>query len=83
MSGPGPRHLLTTDGGIEDLVADELRERVPEAGAELDAWPVTGRLRVANVALDELLRLTTINHVAEIRAEARATTLDEIAEVAG
>jgi putative N6-adenine-specific DNA methylase/tRNA (guanine6-N2)-methyltransferase len=66
--------LLTTDPGLEDVAAGEVMEDLP--GAAVDIRP--GQIRVETPAIDELLRLTTIHHVIELRGESEARTLDEV-----
>jgi putative N6-adenine-specific DNA methylase/tRNA (guanine6-N2)-methyltransferase len=70
--------LLTTDPGLEDVVAGEVVEKLPGAGVDIRPYGCRGRVRVEAPAADELLRLTTIHHVIEIRGESEARTLDEI-----
>ena len=59
--------LLTTDQNTEDLVADEIRERVP--GAEITLGPYGGEalVRVAAATIDVLLGLRTIHDVNDLR----------------
>jgi putative N6-adenine-specific DNA methylase/tRNA (guanine6-N2)-methyltransferase len=72
--------LLTTDSGIEDIVAEELCERQPGASVSLEPYGCPGEVRVEGAPVDDLFRLGTIHHVIEIRAEAEATTLDDVRE---
>ncbi len=72
------RYLLTTDPGLEDLVADELAERVPDA---TPGPPGAGRLLVEAVTTGSLLQLRTVHDVIEVRAEGRVDDLDDIGEV--
>jgi putative N6-adenine-specific DNA methylase/tRNA (guanine6-N2)-methyltransferase len=72
------RFLLTTDPGIEDLVADELRERCPGATVDTSPYGFPGQVRAETLGAAELLRLGTIHHVVEIRGEFDAESLDDV-----
>jgi putative N6-adenine-specific DNA methylase/tRNA (guanine6-N2)-methyltransferase len=75
------RFLLTTDPGIEDLVVDEVGELQPDASAATEPYGHPGEVRVENASEDRLLRLGTVHHVVEIRAEAEASTLEQVRQV--
>lgn len=74
----GLDYLLTTDPGIEEIVAGEIEERLPGARVQLLPSGGAGHLRVEQVTLERVLTLNTIHHVIEIRGEAEAATLDDI-----
>ncbi|MCP3982028.1 MAG: methyltransferase [bacterium] len=69
------RFLLTTDPGLEDLVVGEL------AGGPASALERPGCLVVEHDDLDALMRLGTIHHVTELRAEGEARTLDDVRRI--
>jgi putative N6-adenine-specific DNA methylase/tRNA (guanine6-N2)-methyltransferase len=73
------RFLLTSDEGLEDVVIDEIRELCPTAQARPDPSGFPGLVVTDGVVLSSLLRLTTIQHVIEIRGEARVASLEQIA----
>jgi tRNA (guanine6-N2)-methyltransferase len=75
------RFLLTTDPGIEDLVVDEVQERLPDASVHAEPYATPGQVRVETDAVDELFRLATIHHVVQIHAEAEALTLADIRRI--
>jgi len=77
------RFLLTTDRGIEDLVADEISEARPDAAVRVDPYSCGGLVRVDLADPDALMRLATVHHVLELRQEGTAATLDEIRITAG
>jgi len=72
------RFLLTTDPGLEDLVVEEWRELSPGAEARIEPYGHPGEVRVEADAADALLRLGTIHHVTELRAETEASTLEDV-----
>jgi len=72
------KFLLITDEGIEDLVADELRETRPDAGVRCEPFGFNGHVVVEGVELDDLLALRTIQHVIELRGQAAARSLTGI-----
>jgi len=72
------RFLLTTDPGIESVVADEVAELRPDAAVRVDPYGCGGQLRVELDTPAELERLATVHHILEVRHEAPAATLDEI-----
>lgn len=72
------RYLLTTDPGIEAVVADEIAELLPGVTARVDPYRCGGQVRIDLVAPADLRRLATVHHIVEVRQEAVAATLDEI-----
>lgn len=70
--------LLTTDAGLEDLTADEVRELHPGALISQRPYGRPGQIRVVNASPLDLSRLGTVHHVIEIRGEAQARTLDDV-----
>jgi putative N6-adenine-specific DNA methylase/tRNA (guanine6-N2)-methyltransferase len=72
------RYLLTTPAGIEDLTADEARERWPAASVEAKPFGCEGRVRVAGQGLGGLTELSTIHHVIDVRVEADADSLEAV-----
>lgn len=70
--------LLTTDPGLERIVAAEVSERAVGAIAEPAPYDAPGHVRVERADLETLLALTTIQHVIEIRGESGAATLDDV-----
>lgn len=68
--------LVTTDPGLEDVTAGEVVENLPGAAVDIR----TGWIRVETPAVDDLLRLTTVHHVIELRSESEARTLDDVRE---
>lgn len=70
-------YLLTTDPGIEEIVAEEFREAFP-GEARTRPYGCQGHVRVETEDVDALRQLTTIHHVIEIRREDAARTLEEI-----
>jgi putative N6-adenine-specific DNA methylase/tRNA (guanine6-N2)-methyltransferase len=72
------RFLLTTDPGLEDVAAEEVAESLPGAPLDIRPYAFPGHIRVEAPTVDDLLRLTTIHHIVEIRGEAEARTLDDV-----
>jgi len=72
------RYLLTTDVGIEAIAADEVADETPASGVQPAPYGVAGLVRVESAQAEDLLRLTTIHHVIEIRGEAEVVTLDDV-----
>ena len=72
------RFLLITDEGIEDITGQELLEAQPSAEVHREPFGFKGHVVVDGVPLDELLRLTTIQHVIELRGEAEARSLADL-----
>jgi putative N6-adenine-specific DNA methylase/tRNA (guanine6-N2)-methyltransferase len=70
--------LLTTDEGIEDIAGQELLETQPSAQVHREPFGFKGHVVVDGMPLDELLRLTTIQHVIELRGEAEAGSLADL-----
>jgi 23S rRNA G2445 N2-methylase RlmL len=75
------RFLLSTDPGIEDVARDEVLEGGSGAEARAASFGFPGQLCVEIAAVDDLLDLTTVHHVTEIRGEADAETLADIERV--
>ena len=76
--------LLTTDPGLEEIAATEARENLPEAETRPAGNENSGLVRVEAIETNDLTKLTalrTIHHIIELKAESRATTLDEIRQV--
>jgi len=72
------KFLLTTDPGIEEIAAAEVREKLPGAGAVARPYGCPGQVGVETSGVDGLLRLTTIHHVIEVRGESEILPLDGI-----
>jgi putative N6-adenine-specific DNA methylase/tRNA (guanine6-N2)-methyltransferase len=72
------KFLLITDEGIEDLAAQELLDARPSTDVQGEPFGFKGQLVVDGAALDELRRLTTIQHVIELRGQATACSLTGI-----
>ncbi len=75
------RFLLTTDPGREDIVLDEARERWPEATPTRPVDPLSGRVLVELPGEADPTTLRTVHHVTELRALARAASLDDVRRV--
>lgn len=77
------RFLLTTDPGLEDLLEEEIGDRVAGSVDVERVAEAPGVVIVEVPAVDRLLRLGMVYHVTEIRAESRACDLDELREALG
>jgi len=73
------RFLLTTDPGIETIVADEVADARPDAAIRPDPYASGGLVLVELASpAPELFELATVHHVLELRHDAPAATLDDI-----
>ena len=73
------RFLLTTDPGIEAIVAEELAELRPDAAVQLDPFRSGGIVLVdLQPPAAELLELGTVHHVLELRHDRPVATLDDV-----
>jgi len=72
------RFLLTTEPGIEDVAAAEVRDSLPTAQVLDTPDEQRGLVFVDAEATEPFLELTTIDHVIEVRAEGDAATLDDV-----
>lgn len=75
------RFVVTTDPGLEDVAAAEVRERCRpiETLERPYGWP--GQVRVEGATVAQLLGLSTVHHVIEVRHEGRARTLEDVRSV--